>query len=481
MSKQNSIFTNTSLLVSGNIIQRLLSLVTIGMVTRYLGPEKYGVLSFIISFAMIVSVIWDFGQNTYITRELAASSKSSKSIISGSLWTKILSLIVTIPFIVIYLFFYQKDIGKSNGLLVYLAGTFVVCITGIFECQFSAFKRMEFISLNRIIRPLVLLVGAYITIKLQFDLSGIVWAYFFSFVATLLFSYQIARKKFIPMSISTSVDSITKCVKEGLPFLLIGISSMILFRLDHIMIASLSGDLELGLYSSAYTIVEIFIGLFPIVIMNATFPVITYLFKNDSERFITVFNSVLRIFLFLGISITVYLIMYRMEIIEILYGKEFLQGANVLYILTLAVTVFFISSLWSWTLTAANGQKIVMYASIFAACINIAANFILIPKLGKSGAAIATIISEVLQLIIIAVYLRKKIIIPIHARVPNILFAGTVCFGLIWFFKSLGTHLNLPFFVNLGLSGILSGGIYMGFSVFTKALDINDLKVLRKN
>ena len=95
------------------------------------------------------------------------------------------------------------------------------------------------------------------------------------------------------------------------------------------------------------------------------------------------------------------------QIIKILYGNQYLPAVPALQILIWNVVLIYIGFIYSVALKAANKQRVVMYAVAGGGLFSIILNFILIPKFGLDGAAIATVISQLILVICLAGYFKK--------------------------------------------------------------------------
>ena len=89
------------------------------------------------------------------------------------------------------------------------------------------------------------------------------------------------------------------------------------------------------------------------------------------------------------------------------------EGKSYLYIVVWTFLLFLITNIFMAALRAVGTVKISFYISIVSLIVNVCINYVLIfgklglPALGVKGAAIGTLISRILELVIIVVYLAK--------------------------------------------------------------------------
>ena len=89
-------FKNTSWLF-GEKILRMITALFIGVwVTRYLGPEKFGLLSYAQSFVALFSPFAALGLDGIVSRELIKRESNSDIILGTSFWLKLFGAIISI-------------------------------------------------------------------------------------------------------------------------------------------------------------------------------------------------------------------------------------------------------------------------------------------------------------------------------------------------------------------------------------------------
>ena len=164
-------------------------------------------------------------------------------------------------------------------------------------------------------------------------------------------------------------------------------------RIDQIMINTMLGAREVGLYSAALRLSEVWY-FFPMIISNSLFPALV----NAKEKNVELYNSRLK-YLYAGmtwVSIIIAVIMTVISpwLIDFLFGTEYVDAIPVLRIHIWSGIFVFIGVAGSKWLVNEGLQK---YFSIFTAVgavVNFILNYFFIPKFGIAGAAIATLVAQ---------------------------------------------------------------------------------------
>ena len=96
-------------------------------------------------------------------------------------------------------------------------------------------------------------------------------------------------------------------------------------------------------------------------------------------------------FLF-GMSLATILCLLAPKVIVFLYGEQFLPGAQVLQVLVWSTAIICMTNSMTRTTRASNRQLFSARVVALSAVLNVALNFLLIPKFQHMGAAAAMIV-----------------------------------------------------------------------------------------
>jgi O-antigen/teichoic acid export membrane protein len=373
--------------VYGAIVSILLTF----LFARLLGPEVFGSYNYLLTLAALYAILQDGGFRTLIFRELTSPTfqEIKRSLVPISIGHNIL---VTITGVLTLIILPLKD---SFLLILAIFSFGLVTTTTFFSSQlkgegmFAAEARWRL--LTRTLGALsVLAFISIFTPSIQIILAGTIVGYGISlFLLPANCKLKFFFKKLNPV-VYKSLGSL----------LIIDIATLIYFKIDIVMLRHLGSGLEeVGFYSAGSRLLE---GL---IFMHLPFA--TVLFREMRTRkshpsdFIP---YILNLFFFSVISPLVIIPagwFFSKEILHLCYGVNFID-ASPLFSLLLISFFFMIPNLVLTQATLAINREI-FYAKItcVAALANIGLNFYLIPAMGAKGAAIGTIITEGLVMILI--------------------------------------------------------------------------------
>jgi O-antigen/teichoic acid export membrane protein len=202
--------------------------------------------------------------------------------------------------------------------------------------------------------------------------------------------------------------------RSSYPLMINNLLATVFFRVDGLILRASAGDAVLGWYGMAYKFID---GL-TIVSTNVTlalFPMLSRLALDApapghgvSLRQTT--RLALKALIGLAFPIAVGTTVLADPIIRLLAGDEYLpHSANALRVLIWFLPFSFSNALLQYVLIALNRQRFITGAFAIATGFNVLANLLLIPRFGYIGAAVTTIASELVLLVMFSWAVRGQI------------------------------------------------------------------------
>lgn len=167
---------------------------------------------------------------------------------------------------------------------------------------------------------------------------------------------------------------------------------------DHVMLGFLKGEEVVGWYSAAYRLMPI-AALIPGLISYSIYPLLAGYFKGNRKNLDKIVDGYLRVMFIFAIPLGVGGTLLAKNIIEFLYGSGYENSIIALKILSWDMTVSLLSFTYGHPLLAWDQQDRHIKVVGLGAFVNLLFNFLLIPKYGLVGAALATIIAEATVLV----------------------------------------------------------------------------------
>lgn len=476
--EKRTIIKNIKWLTISKIIVYLLSIVTITLIPRYLGVEGYGQLNFIISFVGLFSIIGDLGLQTLIIKDISKNPEKAGEYFNNLFLFRIL---ISVLFFIIVSFFAQflHNTSIAQNIILYSLGILFVLLTNFDLSFLTAFQEIKYNALSDIIQKLTYTLGAIVVIIFNYKLFGIIIAGAVSSIFLFIFSF-FAIKKFIKIK---KLNINKKYIKEKVilasPFILTSIFWTIYFSIDRIFITYFVGNYATGLYSISYTFIGFLLGI--LAILNTPFFPIFSKFSNNKLKLEEIIKKYLYLLYLFIIPVTIGGIYLTPKIISLVFGSQYLGGTFAFQLIMFFFLLNAIGAANYYLLITNNLEKYSLKLLGLSAATNILLNLIFIPWLGIVGAAITTIISEIV--IFVGSYIKIKNIITINylSQVIKPLFAsflmllGIITF--IYFYPKGILHNNFDVLITIAVGGL----IYITTLFVIKAITLKQIKELIKN
>jgi O-antigen/teichoic acid export membrane protein len=181
---------------------------------------------------------------------------------------------------------------------------------------------------------------------------------------------------------------------EAMPLLLAGMAVFLYMRLDQFMIGAFLDAHSVGLYSAVVTISEAPLVL-PAILLKTSLPLLTSLAQNDPLRYAAYFEGLCRKVFYLHLTGAAVLWIAAEPIILLLYGNQYSEAVEPFRVTVLAspfIALGVISSAW---LVISRNTAHALRRTALGLIVNVALNFVLIPRMGVVGASVATLAAQV--------------------------------------------------------------------------------------
>lgn len=460
---------NTIVTILGNIVFRFISLFITIYLARYLGTDDFGKYSFVFAYLVFFTVLADLGLRQILVREMSRNRSIAPKLMGNAyIITLLLTIFATIlSMIIITLMSYPLDITTY----VYIAAFTVVSVSfsefysTIFQVDFRMEYNMFAKTASKILSAILILwiifsEGALILIILSVTVSETV---------KMLLNYSFS-KKFIRPKIEIDSELCKHLLKESLPLALISGIWIIYFRIDVVMLSIVTGDTSVGLYSAAYNLFEPF-SLIPYALIISLFPIMSAAFKTSEERIVKSYRLGIKYLLSITLPIAIGTTLLAERIISLIYGSEFSGSATALQILIWALVFTSLSSISLKLLVSIDRQKLNLPIIVSGAIINVTLNLLLIPILSYNGAAIATVVSNVIIFIVSFYFVSNYLQVPslLKLSIKPIISGLIMGIFVYWF-------LDINIFVIISLSVI----VYLVTLLSLKTFSEEDWEIFKK-
>jgi O-antigen/teichoic acid export membrane protein len=201
---------------------------------------------------------------------------------------------------------------------------------------------------------------------------------------------------------------ILNILKSAWPFALLVGFSAIYNRIDVVIITSMLGFAQTGIYTSAYKFFDL-LNFFPASVSHALFPALSgFMAKGKIAEVKITLEKYLRLMIAIALPMAVGGTILSKQLILLVAGQQFIEASRVLSVLIWAIAILFIYIPVNSLVISQLTKKAVAITGINV-IINIVGNIILLPIYGIIASAIMTVVSELIQGVFYFYFVRKNI------------------------------------------------------------------------
>ncbi|EJU9537391.1 flippase [Vibrio alginolyticus] len=406
--KSSSPFYNTMILFLEKIVSMVLVLGTTIILARMLGPYEYGLINYLISVVTILIPFGALGLNSVITNEIIERSKMEEKILGTSLVLRFFGVCI-ISICTYLLSALMLTAYEQNLLTVLVFGNLFTCLY-VFDFWIQAKMMNKYSSILRFGTILFGSLAKVICVFLGMNIEHLIYIYAIEVAIIgigfyIVYSINSNKIKNLSFSLSEAKSLLTR----SLWLMLSGVAAVIYLKIDQVMLGEMSGKYEVGIYSVATKLSEVWY-FFPVAFVTSIFPKLISK-KKSGEGYLNALQFSSNILFLSSVTLSIIITFLSDYIISILYGIEYLESSNILKIHIWASLFVFMQALLQKWLIMEKYYNISLLSQLSGAIVNIILNYIFIPKYGAIGSAWATLFSYMFcSFIVIGCFGRTRVI-----------------------------------------------------------------------
>ncbi|MFA5023518.1 MAG: flippase [Patescibacteria group bacterium] len=385
---------NTGWMFGGQMFSLLVSFFIGAWIARYLGPENYGVLSYALSFAGLFAFIASLGIDGVLGREIVKFPEKRDDLLGTSFVLKIIGGLTAFALVCVAAILFENNF-LIRILIILFGLSFILQAIGVISIFFqSKVEAKQTIKAQFF----AMIISSLLKIFLILTHLGVIWLmliYVLDAVWSglgLLFVYRQAGLKINNWKFSANLA--ISILKDSWPLMLSGAATFIYMKIDQVMIGQMLDNESVGLYAVAIKLSEVWYFI-PGIICASLFPALINARQLDIKKYYQRLKNLYLFMFFLALAISILVTIIAKPLIIILFGSAYISSIPILQIYIWSSIGIFVGAAVSQYLIAENMMKTVFVTSILGMLANVILNFILIPKTGLLGAALASLISYI--------------------------------------------------------------------------------------
>ena len=383
---------NTGWMIFRNVYSMLVSLIVGSLSARYLGPSNYGLLGYANAYIAFFTTISKLGLDSVVVAEMARKPEKEDTYLGSALAMRLVTSIISFFMIWILIVWIEPDNQLLQAVTVLQSLALIFQSVETLYFWFQVRLEMKYVTLTNM---LALTITAIWRLSLLARKASVKWFALSSSVSALVCCVFITVffVKTAKLRLRVSKTDSSFLLRHSYHFIIEGLAVTAYLEIDRLMLGNMLDETAVGFYTAASSLAVMW-EFIPNSIINSAGPILINLYDNDKTDFTDKFQILLLAIMVMGFAVGIGFMLLGKLVVFVLYGEAYYPAVPALHILIWSTTFAMLGVARSvWILSERKG-KYAKYFTIFGACLNGILNYLLIPVMGVTGAALTTLFTQ---------------------------------------------------------------------------------------
>lgn len=407
----------------------LFPLITFPYISRVLQADNYGKVNYSNSIISYFALVAALGISNYAIREGAAISRDKKKYNQFANQVFTINMVTTLlAYVLLAIIVCIVDGLHDYALLIAIQSVSFLFTTIGVEWLYSTYEDYFYITVRSICVQLISLISMFLFVKDENDYMVYAAITVLSSGGAYVFNFLHSRR-YVHLRLVKQTDWLSH-IKPMLMMFFNTLTITIYVNSGTTVLGAFKGDYAVGIYGVAtriYTIIKQLLNSVTTVILPRCAALVG---EGKLEEYHKLFERTLKSMLTIVLPAMVGMFMLSDEVILIISGPSYLPGSTALKILSLALGCAVISyTLVQLVLLVWKKDRQYLTSTVISAVANLVLNFIAIPLWGWNGAALTTLIAELIVLTCSFKYAHR--LVPFRGMIKTMLSCAAGCAGIV--------------------------------------------------
>lgn len=396
---------NAGVMVAGRYVVAALGWLGTLIIVRTLSVPEFGRLSFVFSLILLIAVFSDLGLGRLSIKGLVDGEHDPAAFAGTLIVLRALMGVVTYGAAVVFVVVagYPSEVVRAT--LVAGVALLIATPSNAIETVFQAHLRLGSVAVANVVGQLSLLaVTAAVAVAggsvIRFAIPAVIGE-------VVIFSWKLARVRRIqPIRLNVDWATWKRLLTEAVPLAAGSVMATFYYRVDSVMLSQLDTFSSVGIYNVAYKFVDL-VQYLPTALMVPVLAVLVRSWPEDMDRFAETFRRAFTILALAGVLVIVEFVAFARPLITLLYGSDYAVGADAGRMVVTASCIAAFGKLAFTVLLAMGRNRLYPMVTLAGLVVNVGLNLFLIPRASYFGAAIATLVTEILVVVILVTVVAR--------------------------------------------------------------------------
>lgn len=390
---------NAIWIIGGRVVQMVISFFVGILTARYLGPGNYGILNYAGAYVAFFTAFCTLGINSVILKDFVDHPDEQGQAIGTTLILRGLSSVLSSIMIIGIVM--AIDTGESLTIMVtaLCSVALVFQVADTLNYWFQSRYQSKVSSVATLIAYIVTSSYRIYLLIMQKDIKWFAFATSVDCICVAVILFWVYKKENGP-KLSFSFYKAKELLGASYNYILASMMVAIYGQTDKMMLKQMLDETSVGYYSLASTINNMWV-FFLAAIIDSLYPTIIRYANENRILFEKKNRQLYAIVIYISMFVAVGFMLFGELIIKILYGETYLPAAMPLKIVCWYTVFSYLGMARNAWIVSTNNQKYLKYICGGAAVANVLLNLLLIPVWGASGAALASLVTQISTIVFI--------------------------------------------------------------------------------
>jgi len=456
----------------------IISLITFPLWTRYFTVEEYGILSLVAATVTFVTPIVKCGLHKAVLRLFSEFKSNKRDLPESSFYTTFfigaitLGLLFGAVFLGIIAALGPERLGGTQIYILFIlagCGFFISPGCSIYGHFLRVEEKANEYVLVRFVRALLgLALSVVLVFGFLLGLKGIYISTLLLQVCLFMYVFWSLKRQNKSVLESFSFALLFRALSFGLPLIGAEMANHISNIGDRFMLQFLLGTEAVGLYAVGYGLTTHLKSLLSVGMFVITPMYVKIWHEQGREKTEQFLNSVLDYYLMAAIPGIILFAAFGGEILVLLASTKYQQATVLMPYLAAPLVLHGAISIYTAGMFIHKKTKMILYFTVSAGSINIILNYVLIPIMGITGAALATLISYVFLIVLANIFSSKFLTIRLNYQ------------GIIKYIAASIVAVLLLRFINIEIFLGIIIKLLIGLLIYSAAMWSFDVRIRQK-
>lgn len=390
---KSKVAKNASWLIAGRVVQMVLSFFVGLLTARYLGPGNYGLISYAGTYTTFFASLCTLGINSIIVNNFIDYPEEEGVTLCTAIALRAISSVASLVTIVGISFIADKGDPVTQIIVFLCAIGMVFQIFDTFNYWFQAKLQSKYSAIATLVAYVAVSSYRIVLLALKKDVQWFALASSIDYIVLACFLAVTYKMKGGPR-FRFSWEKGKQLLGESYNFILSGLMVSIYGSTDRFMLKQMINEESVGFYATALALCNMWVFVLAAIIDSVT-PPIMQAHGVDNMLYEKRNRQLYAIVFYVSAAVSIGFMLFGGIAIRILYGEAYMGAVAPLRIITWYTAFSYLGVARNAWIVCEHKQLYLKYLYFGAAITNILLNAILIPRWGASGAAMASLLTQV--------------------------------------------------------------------------------------